>query len=89
MKKLVTLLLLFGGLCLVGPATSSAARARTDSEDFIRNRSVSPVRPQPQGTSSWLPKASCRSDSGDVCICGPGQKCTATATSCSCGKPSV
>ncbi len=34
-------------------------------------------------------KASCRSDAGDVCICGSGQTCTATATSCSCGSGGI
>ena len=82
MKRIVALLLLFGGLCFIGPTTSSAAR--TDSQDFTRNRSISPVRPQTPEISPWLCKASCRSDTGDVCICGPGKKCVSTATSCSC-----
>ena len=84
MKRLFAVLILLGSISLLGPATTGAAKARTHSED--RNLSAYP-RTSPRGTNRIAPKASCRSDSGDVCICGPGQKCTATATSCSCSKP--
>ena len=89
MKKLIALLLVLGGLGLLGPATTNAAKAPTDSGDFTRARQVPSLRVPSGGSGGSILKTSCRSDSGDVCICGTGQICTAGPTGCSCGRPPV
>jgi len=83
MKKLLALMLLLGGVFLLAPS-DLAAKASSDSSDrpptaFSRARSL-----QPAPDTGSLLKATCASDSGDVCVCGAGKFCVAGDNGCAC-----
>jgi hypothetical protein len=86
MRRLMALVLALGCLFWILPGSSSAAKAPTDSGDFVRAREAIPRASTGVGGGTFT-KASCTSDAGDHCDCAAGATCVADGKGCRCVRP--
>ncbi len=72
-------------IMLVLPATSALAQTRyPETAELIKRIGDLCAKLPGEAACVGIVPATCESDAGDKCVCGSGQTCEATETSCAC-----